>query len=479
MSENILLSHLLEKIPTLKGSNSRALEQQLKNFNKKIVVLDDDPTGIQTVHGVSVFTDWSKESMVEGFNEQSPVFFILTNSRSLKKEQTRKVHTEIAYNIMYAANKTNKDYIVVSRSDSTLRGHYPLETEILKQCIEHQSGTKIHGEIIIPFFKEGGRVTVFDTHYVVDGEKAIPAGKTEFARDTAFGYKSSNLKEWVEEKTIGRYSKDNVFSVSLEMIREENFTGIKKILDDCWGFSKIVVNAVEYQDLENFCIPLIFSINKGKRFIFRTAASFVRVVSGIPQKPLLEAKDLVRKHNNNGGLVVIGSHVNKTTRQLEALKDCRGIENIEFNQHTVLDNHEFQGEIQRVIDKVEKAIISGITAVVYTRRDKIHGASSEEDLDLAASISRGLVSIIKNLKVEPAFLIAKGGITSSDIGTEGLGVKKSLVAGQVLPGIPVWLTGKESKFPDMAYIIFPGNVGNDNTLKDIITSCMEFTKQIP
>ena len=59
----------------------------------------------------------------------------------------------------------------------------------------------------------------------------------------------------------------------------------------------------------------------------------------------------------------------------------------------------------------------------------------------------------------------KGGITSSDVGTKALAVKKARVLGQIQPGIPVWQTGAESRFPGTPYVIFPGNVGEDGTLK--------------
>lgn len=69
----------------------------------------------------------------------------------------------------------------------------------------------------------------------------------------------------------------------------------------------------------------------------------------------------------------------------------------------------------------------------------------------------------------PSFIIGKGGITSSEIGTKALKVKKALVLGQVLKGIPVWLTDSESKFPNMPYVIFPGNVGDENALFDVVS----------
>ena len=65
-------------------------------------------------------------------------------------------------------------------------------------------------------------------------------------------------------------------------------------------------------------------------------------------------------------------------------------------------------------------------------------------------------------------MIAKGGITSSDVATRGLGVKRALVRGQLLPGVPVWRLGAEARFPGIDYVVFPGNVGSDTALADAV-----------
>ena len=70
--------------------------------------------------------------------------------------------------------------------------------------------------------------------------------------------------------------------------------------------------------------------------------------------------------------------------------------------------------------------------------------------------------------MKPGFVLAKGGITSADVGVKGLGIRKALVLGQIEPGIPVWKALAESKFPNIPYIIFPGNVGEDETLKNAV-----------
>ena len=137
----------------------KLLRKELERDNRKIIVLDDDPTGVQTVHDVSVYAEWSEESIKEGFKEDRKMFYILTNSRGLTRENTIRIHEEIACNIIKTAKERNRPYLIISRSDSTLRGHYPLETEVLRAVIEERENIKVDGEILCPFFKEGGRTT--------------------------------------------------------------------------------------------------------------------------------------------------------------------------------------------------------------------------------------------------------------------------------------------------------------------------------
>ena len=345
----------------------KLLNDEIEKNNKKIVVLDDDPTGVQTVHDVSVYTDWSKESIKSGFEEKNKLFYILTNSRGFTIEQTIKAHKEIANTIAEVGRELNKEYIIISRSDSTLRGHYPLETKLLKD-IENQNGKKIDGEILCPFFKEGGRFTINNIHYVKYDNKLVPAGETEFAKDKTFGYTSSNMCEYIEEKTNGEFKKENVTCISLDDIRSLNFDKIEKQLSEVNDFNKVVVNAIDYCDIKVFCIALYRAMAKGKTYMFRTAAAIVKVIGGITNQPLLTKEKMIVKDNKNGGIVVVGSHTKKTTSQLESLKEVDGIEFIEFNSDLVLDEMKFEQEIKRVVSLSEKFISEGTTVVTYTKR---------------------------------------------------------------------------------------------------------------
>ena len=157
--------------------------RQWKVFIKNLVVLDDDPTGVQTVHDVSVYTDWEEESIRNGFEEKEAMFLILTNSRSFSVEETTKVHQDIAARVAKVARELGQDFMIISRGDSTLRGHYPLETQLLADGLTKNKGAGVDGEIICPFFPEGGRYTMDNIHYVKEQDNLVPAGMTEFARD--------------------------------------------------------------------------------------------------------------------------------------------------------------------------------------------------------------------------------------------------------------------------------------------------------
>ena len=234
--------------------------------------------------------------------------------------------------------------------------------------------------------------------------------------------------------------------------------------------AKIIVNAVSYADLKVFCAALVLAMKEGKHYMARTAAAFTKVMGRISDQPLL-GREQLEGDTRNGGIVLIGSHVKKTTDQLNCLKELDGqVDFMEFQVNTVFEENGLEKEVERTVKAAEEKILSGRTVVIYTSRQLLapENMTPEEKLQISVKISNAVTSIIGKLSVKPKFIIAKGGITSSDVGTKALRVKKARVMGQVKKGIPVWMTGEESKFPGMPYIIFPGNVGEVSTLKEIV-----------
>jgi uncharacterized protein YgbK (DUF1537 family) len=470
MPEKRLLKDVLEAYP---GPDTTRIEAQLSREldlnDKKIIVLDDDPTGVQTVSGVSVYTDWTYRSVLSGFQEENSLFYILTNSRAFTGEEARRINGDAAENVLRASRGTGKDFILISRSDSTLRGHYPLETQTLRDVLEAHD-VRVDGEIICPFFMEGGRYTEQNIHYVRVGDVLIPAGETEFARDRTFGYRNSHLGCWIEEKSGGRYRMEDVTYISVDSLRRMDTEKICGDLLKMEGFSKAVLNSVSYDDVRVFAVAFFRALRAGKRFIFRSAAAIPKVLGGVPDRPLLTRTQLIDDGNRNGGLIVVGSHVKRTSDQLDKLLQNGCAEPVEFNQHLVVNPEKFRQEIVRVQALINQKIRSGATVAVYTRRERfdLNTGNREDELLIAKRISEALTDFVSALEAKPRFIIAKGGITSSDIGTRGLLVKRATVLGQVLPGIPVWLTGEDSRFPGMPYIIFPGNVGDSDALYTIV-----------
>lgn len=451
-----------------------AVEQRLlesfQGFSQKIVVLDDDPTGTQTVHDVPVYTDWSEETLAEGLSHDSSMFFVLTNSRSFSRERTIEVHREIGKNLALASQKTGREFLLISRGDSTLRGHFPLETAVLKETLEAHELPAFDGEIICPFFPEGGRFTMDNIHYVLEDGRLIPAGMTEFAADKSFGYKASHLGEYLEEKSHGAYKAKDCIYIGLTELRGLQYQQITEKLLSASDFAKIIVNALDYVDLSIFMTCWLTAMKSGKHYMARSAASLTRVAGNISAAPLLTKEDLLKEPVTAGGLIMVGSHVQKTTRQLESLLASSGefcaLEFlIEDYRKEALEN-----ESARILSVTETQLLAGKTVIVFTPRRLLvpKDGKGEDALALSVSISDAFTEIVRRLTVRPRFLMAKGGITSSDIATKGLDLKKAMVMGQIQKGIPVWLTGEQSKFPHMPYIIFPGNVGDENTLRDIV-----------
>lgn len=430
------------------------------NENIRIMVLDDDPTGTQTVYDVFVYTCWDVDTLEEALLESTGMFYVLTNTRSLPASEAAAINREIARNLLEAKRRTGKDVLVISRSDSTLRGHYPLETQVLFD----ELGGGYDGEVIAPCFFEGGRVTSGNIHYAIQNGTPVPVGETEFAKDATFGFRHSHLGEWVEEKTGGRYAR----SQCVFLAPDEAPDMLAQKLEAAADFQKIIVNAANEQELQVCVDALEKARQKGKRFLYRTAASFPRTLAGWKPRPPLDADRLVRRASSAGGLVMVGSYTKKTTAQLDSLLACFPQANsILFHSEQVLFPGGLAREAQRVCRLASESIASGQLTVVFTQRAPLGHGQGEKALAHSVQIADAFASVVAQLQARPRFLIAKGGITSSKIATDALRIRKALVLGQAAPGIPVWLTGEESRFPEMPYIIFPGNVGERETLTGV------------
>ncbi|KAE9467061.1 hypothetical protein C3L33_01031, partial [Rhododendron williamsianum] len=444
---------------------------------KTLVILDDDPTGTQTVHDIEVLTEWNIESLVEQFGKKPTCFFILTNSRSLSSDKVKSLPPEAQYdkiasaligdicrNLCAAAKLVeNTDFTVVLRGDSTLRA---------------DAAASVLGEmdawIICPFFLQGGRYTIEDVHYVADSEWLVPAGDTEFAKDAAFGYKSSNLREWVEEKTRGRIQANCVTSISIQHLRKGGPNAVCEHLCSLRKGSTCIINAASDRDMAVFAAGMIQAELMGRRFLCRTAASFVSARLGITPKAPILPEDLGIVKGRSGGLIVVGSYVPKTTKQVEELKSqcshiLRIIE-ISVDKIAMKSVEERDEEINRTAEMADIFLGACKDTLIMTSRKVVTGKSPLESLEINFKVSSALVEIVRRITSRPRYILAKGGITSSDLATKALEAKCAKIVGQALAGVPLWQLGPESRHPGVPYIVFPGNVGDSKALAEVVKS---------
>ncbi|KAE8360117.1 hypothetical protein BDV27DRAFT_44925 [Aspergillus caelatus] len=436
----------------------------------RLVVLDDDPTGTQTCHDISVLTVWDIPTLTEEFKQNSPGFFILTNSRALPPLEAEKLIREICENVAQVAKSVGQTVDIVLRGDSTLRGHFPLETDVAQSVFGDADGL-----VLAPFFFQGGRFTIDDVHYVAEGENLVPTGTTQFAKDATFGYKSSNLRDYVVEKAAARFQPEQLHSISIHDIR---VGGPQAVFEKLMGIPRggvIIVNAAAESDMHVFVAGLLLAEAKGKHFLYRTGAAFVSTRLGIRSKSPITASELqLPVPRETGGLIIAGSYVPKTTAQLKVLTSKRGetgqLAILEMNVEELIASPESAaGAIQRTVQEAESHLQSGQDTLVMTSRKLITGDSELSSLAIGTNVASALVSVLRKIQIRPRYIIAKGGITSSDAATKGLNIKRALIVGQAAPGVPLWRCDEStSRHRGVPFVVFPGNVGGESTLCDLV-----------
>lgn len=445
---------------------SEAIRRSVVASNRLVIALDDDPTGTQTVHSIPVLTAWAPEMLRAVFQEPLSVCYILTNSRSLPPAEARALNLEIASAIQAASKATGRPFTLISRSDSTLRGHYPLEIDALAEALS-QAGQPVDGHLIVPYFLAGGRYTLGSVHYVADGDTLVPAAETEYARDASFGYTRSFLPEWVAEKSQGRWSQEQVARLTLDDLRVGGPERVSALLGRLRDNQPCVVDAADERDLEVLVAGLLAAEARGARVLARSAASFVRVRGAIPARGLLTASELLAP-GGGPGLVVAGSYISKSSEQIHQTLAVPGVVGVELAVEQVLDAARAPQAIAEVATRADAFMRAGQVPLIYTSRELRTGADADASLAIGRQVSTALVTCVRFLQSRPGWIVAKGGITSSDVATRGLGIRRAEVLGQILPGVPVWRAGQESRFPGVSYVVFPGNVGGPGAIAEVV-----------
>ena len=425
----------------------------------KIIVLDDDPTGSQTVHSCLLLLKWDVETLIAGLQDASPIVFILTNTRALTPDQANTITREVCHNLKIAIPQAGiEEFLVVSRSDSTLRGHYPIETD----AIADELGP-FDAHFMVPAFFEGGRITRDSVHYVVQEGTPIPAHETEFAKDSVFGYGTSYLPDYVAEKTQGRIAAAQVERFTLALLRQGCLASLLALERNVC----VAVDGETQADLDQFAQDVLMAAAQGKRFLFRSAASILTALAALPPQPIAAENMAQYVKEGHPGAVLVGSHVKKTTQQLAALLEEPGAIGVEVEIIQLLDAPEtgYAHLLKTVLEKVEQIHGREQTPVIYTSREELTFADVQTRLDFGKEVSSLLMDIVKGLPSDLGFLISKGGITSNDTLSVGLALTATRLLGQILPGCSVVRTPEDHpQFPEMPVVLFPGNVGDAQAL---------------
>ena len=455
----------------------------------KIVVIDDDPTGSQTVHSCPLLLRWDEASLRRGLRHPSPLMFVLANTRALTPEAAATRNREIVdalVRAMEAEGLQEHELLLVSRGDSTLRGHGVLEPQVLAQAWEKHFAA-VDATLHVPAFLEGGRTTVNGVH-LLHGE---PVHTTAFAQDRLFGYGTSDLAEWLEEKSAGQIAANAVVRIPLALLEAERSEDLLACLEGLEDNRPVVVDATHPEQLRALGVA-IRRLQGRKRFLFRSAASLLNGLVDSGPSPLgpqpLDAQGLVglRRRDLHGqplpGLVVVGSHVALADQQLTSLlahERCRGIELPVARIARVLEGGssdwllpDLEAEWR---SQLEQALEAGITPVLFSSRGELEFGDAAAaaarrlrfGMELASLMARLLAAVAPRL----GYLISKGGITTGALLVEGLGLADVELEGQLLPGLSVVRAiassaDRELQGHSLPVITFPGNLGSENTLRD-------------
>ncbi len=473
---SLSLDDLLAGLPAgreVSAQEVAALRGRTGPGRRVLVVLDDDPTGTQSVADLPVLTSWTTDALEWALSQATPAVYVLTNTRSLAPEDAERRNREVARNAYVAAGTVGVEVAFVSRSDSTLRGHFPLEVDVLAEEVLAHTGRAVDGVVVVPAFGDAGRVTVGSVHYAGSPEEGwTPVGETEFARDHSFGYRSSDLRDWVAEKTGGRVPAEHVAALDLATLRTDP-VGSAELLRSLRDAQPVVVDVVEENDLRLLALALDGAERDGARLLYRVGPPFVRAVVGQEPRAPLDADDLAvvraggRAEGRAGGLVVVGSHVETTTRQLEHLLAEASPTRLELDVPSVLG----EGREEHLTALVEQAVaaLTDGDVVLSTSREVVTG-EGDEPLAVSRSVSDALVDVVRRVVAQapPRFVVAKGGITSSDVASRGLGIERAVVRGPMLPGIVSLWEPVEGPARGVPFVVFAGNVGGPTSLAEVV-----------
>ena len=415
--------------------------ERLGRDRRRVIVFDDDPTGTQTFSDIDVILQPSRDEFERFFRSGERSTFVLTNSRALAREDAVSLVERLGREVAQAAAASGQSASLLLRGDSTLRGHVFAEIDAVS--------TPDSIVLFVPAFPEGGRTTVDGIQYLQVGSKRIPVARSEFAQDSVFGYRSEKLVGWVAEVGGGRPAT----MLPLSLVRQGP-AAIAAALRDSPPGRVVIPEAETRADLEMIAWGLLDAEDRGCQVVVRCASSFASVRSGSVERRVehLEPVDRV--------LLVCGSYTQASTRQLQPL----------MNGAVVLS-------LDRLLDCGAETLVDELAGTIRNRLNDVGYAalitervrpSSQVTLEAGSALMSLLAQVVASVAGECDAVIAKGGITSAKIATDGLSGTRARVRGQLEPGVALWdlhLAGGQV----LPYVVVPGNVGDDGTLDRLLS----------
>jgi uncharacterized protein YgbK (DUF1537 family) len=418
------------------------------------VVLDDDPTGTQSVHDVPVFLSWSVDPLRTAFESSSSVH-LLTNARAVMADEAERVTFDAAC----TARAADPEVRLVLRGDSTLRGHLLAE---YRAAARAAFGDRALVLMLVPALPTAGRVTRDGVHYA----DSVPVHETDYARDGVFSYRSSRLLEWAEERTHGLLAANRGIEVSLNRLQSvgpDAVLGAVRAAADR-APAVVVPDATSTADLELIAAGARKAYAEGLPLLVRAAPAFAGVLTNTSATEFVSPP-----HADDGLLVVCGSYVARTTAQLENLCAMRGIAPVELDLCALLGSDESAAmEIVRAARTVDERLAADGIAVLATPRERPAGTQS---LAAGQRVAVGLARVLPQLARLPGVILTKGGITSHVTVAQGLGCDRAFVAGPIATGVALWRVVAPRRRLDC--LIFPGNVGDDEHLARVVSLVLD------
>ena len=435
---------------------------------RRLLVLDDDPTGSQCVSHVQVAFEEDAALIATTLKEPSSTCFVLTNTRALDEAEAVAKNRRILAGVL--AERGAEGLHLVSRSDSTLRGHVIAEPNALADTLA-EAGVETDAFLFCPAMIEAGRFTEGNIHYAVVDGQPLPVEDTDFAHDATFGYKTSDLTAFLEEKSGGAVAAADVITLSLTEIRNGGVDAVKEKLAGAYNRQWVVINATDYADMEIVADAVTQLEATGKVFITRCGPSFVRPLAGQQGANVLTSESITLENDRlPHGLLVVGSHVGLTTAQLAEVQASSGLAEFELQVEKLLDPVARAPHLDEVVDAV-RAGLEANDCVVYTSRTLISTDDPTESLAIARSVSDAVVEVVQRVRsARPAWVIAKGGITSHEVAHKGLGIRLATTEGQFFPGQISLFTPQDAPTEVLSspYVVFPGNVGGRTALAEVV-----------